>query len=235
MNSKNKAIIWQEKQHILFNLDTLLDYSAEQYFWSELLPKAYSSRKQLSLEQAKLFIQSELAEQNGTLNFYCIDYWQAKLGVDVLLLQQQHASQLKFKPYAEKFLFYLDNLKSEHKFKMHVISNEHPKALDVKIRATGLDCFFDKIESSYSYGFLRESKEFWHKYLVNSKIATSSAILFDDNYTVLHNALTSGLKVVAVNKLMEQLDQNNLSGVTQIDNFGALLPLKINNADIDYV
>jgi len=167
MNSKNKAIIWQEKQHILFNLNTLLGCSA-----------------------------------NG----------------------------IRLKPYAEKFLFYLDNLNSRHVFTRHLISDEPLEILQSKIKATGLDCLFDKIESSHSYGFSmgiqesQDAKEFWHKYLVNSKINANSAILFDENYNMLQHAIGSGLKVVAVNKLIEQVEnQNQLTDITQVENFGALL------------
>lgn len=77
------AIPWTEIDTVLLDMDgTLLDLHFDNYFWVYLVPEYYSKRNNLSLTRSKDTIIQWMADVQGTLDWYCIDYWDNKLNFD---------------------------------------------------------------------------------------------------------------------------------------------------------
>ena len=69
---------WDAIDTVLLDMDgTLLDLRFDNYFWLEFLPERYAERHGLTLEQAHAVLRSALAGKQGTLDWYCTDFWTA--------------------------------------------------------------------------------------------------------------------------------------------------------------
>ncbi len=84
----NLNIDWNLIDTILLDLDgTLLDLNFDLEFWLEYIPKVYSKKNNISLENAKEIVISMITSQEGKLTWYCLDYWEEKLSLDIMKLK----------------------------------------------------------------------------------------------------------------------------------------------------
>ncbi|MGH8239902.1 MAG: haloacid dehalogenase, partial [Steroidobacteraceae bacterium] len=96
---------WNEIDHVLLDMDgTLLDLRFDNYFWLEVLPERYARRHDLSLEAAGARLAPLFVAKQGTLDWYCIDFWSRELSLDVAELKREVRAQVLFLPGAERFL-----------------------------------------------------------------------------------------------------------------------------------
>ncbi len=224
---------WENKQALLFALDgSLLDQQFNQYLWQEIIPKTYASLHSLSLAQAKTLVASYQNAVNNTLDDYAIDYWEKTLGINLLALTKQHAHMIRLNKYAEKFLFYIHNLKERPK--CYLIANEHPELLDFKLQLTGLECFFDHVTSCYEIGMLKHQKEFWPKYFQHVNLEPTSAVLFEADANGLQSAVDSGLEIIANKSNKSESNYIEYNKVKYINDLNDLLPTSLNTFDIIY-
>jgi Phosphoenolpyruvate carboxykinase (ATP) len=77
-------IAWQEVDTVLLDMDgTLLDLAFDNYFWQTLVPETYGEQQGISPAEAQAFIRSQYSAVQHTLNWYCLDYWSERLGLDI--------------------------------------------------------------------------------------------------------------------------------------------------------
>ena len=61
----------------MFDMDgTLLDLHFDNYFWLVMVPKIYSEKHGISAQSALEIILAKTEKVRGTLNWYCLDYWE---------------------------------------------------------------------------------------------------------------------------------------------------------------
>ncbi|MBP9721528.1 MAG: hypothetical protein KBD64_00045 [Gammaproteobacteria bacterium] len=217
---------WKNKQHIFFGLNgTLLDLHFDNHFWQEIVPQAYAKLYALNIDQAKALLSSYLASAAGTNDIYSIEYWEKKLGINILNLKKQHSDLIRLNKYVEKFLFYINNLNP--KPACHLVSNYHPDIIHYKIKLTGIDYFFDSVTSSYSFNMLKQDEQFWEYYLKQLRINPDQAVLLDNNLSISKIVSNLGLEVIAISDFLSenQLDQK----ITCIKNLADLLPDRLSN------
>lgn len=65
---------------------TLLDLHFDNYFWQIHVPSQYAQQHGLSLAQSHDLLTPRFAAQQGSLNWYCLDYWTQDLGLDIVQL-----------------------------------------------------------------------------------------------------------------------------------------------------
>ena len=74
----------------MFDMDgTLLDLHFDNFFWLKLVPKNYANNFNISEEEAANIILQKYKKVRGTLQWYCLDYWQNELSLDILHLKKQ--------------------------------------------------------------------------------------------------------------------------------------------------
>ena len=72
---------WQEYQTILLDMDgTVLDLAFDNYFWRELVPEVYAEKRDISEDDAREHIHNLYASREGTLEWYCLEHWNDRLG-----------------------------------------------------------------------------------------------------------------------------------------------------------
>ncbi len=184
-------IDWNAVDTVLFDMDgTLLDLHYDNYFWHEYLPERWGARHGLDPESAKAVLLPRLTERKGTLSWYCLDYWSAELGVDIMELKADIEHLIRVRPQAEELLRHVGALGKRRM----LVTNSHQKLLDVKLERTGLGMHFECIVSAHGLGAPKEDAAFWHALRARQEFDPARTLLLDDNLDVLRAAAAFGVR-----------------------------------------
>ena len=73
---KAPPVDWQDFETILLDMDgTILDLAFDHYFWRKLVPTIYAQNQGITKQQASDVIYSLYADRQGTLEWYCLEFW----------------------------------------------------------------------------------------------------------------------------------------------------------------
>src|SRR3989337_1048620 len=98
-------IAWNSLETLLLDLDgTLLDLHYDNHFWLEHVPRRYAEKYGLGAEQARIELMRRYKRVEGTLDWYCVDYWTRELGLDIPLLKQEVEHLIAVHPHVLDFL-----------------------------------------------------------------------------------------------------------------------------------
>ena len=96
---------WPRIRTVLFDMDgTLLDLHFDNHFWLDLVPRRYAEHQGLALETAREQFFGICKQVEGTLDWYCLDYWTETLGLDIPLLKEEVAHLISEHPHVLEFL-----------------------------------------------------------------------------------------------------------------------------------
>ncbi|MBE8189651.1 MAG: GMP/IMP nucleotidase [Candidatus Thioglobus sp.] len=223
-NSPAEAINWQKIDTILLDMDgTLLDLNFDLHFWMEYLPLVFANKHKLTHQQSKDKLYPMMRAEAGKLHWYCLDYWQKVLELDIINLKKDVAHLIKIHPFVLEFL----SQAKSHKKRIYLITNAHRKTIELKMRTTNLAHYFDEIISSHDYKIAKEEQEFWHKLNENISFEKSNSIFFDDSESVLNAAKAYGIgTIIAINKPSSKIKAKKIPGFINIENFAQALPVQ---------
>ncbi|MBI5611495.1 MAG: GMP/IMP nucleotidase [Gammaproteobacteria bacterium] len=183
-------IAWEQIRTVLLDMDgTLLDLHYDNHFWLEHVPRRYAEQRGLSLADAKTELLARYKRAEGTLDWYCVDYWTRELGLDIPLLKQEVEHLIAVHPHVTDFL---DALRAAGK-RMVLVTNAHGKSIALKFERTRLGGHFDAVVCSHDLGLPKEHLGFWEKLQLVEPFAPATALLIDDSLAVLRAARASGI------------------------------------------
>jgi len=213
---------WTQIDSILLDLDgTLLDLNFDLHFWLEYLPQIYSKKHNISHQQAQDILLKMLNAEKGKLNWYCIDFWQEKLELDIMELKNNISQLIQVHPNVKRFL----TLARKHNKKIYLITNAHRKTIELKMSVTQLRDYFDGIVSSHDFGFAKQQQTFWYKLSEEIQLDKNRTIFFDDSPDVLQSAFEFNIKhIVAISKPSSKIKTAIVPGFFNIENFSQLPP-----------
>ena len=124
---------WSKISTVLLDMDgTILDLHFDTHFWLHHLPQRYSELHNVNLAEAKQSLVDHYQRVEGTIDWYCLDYWaeQTQLSITDLKREVQHLIQLRTDAHD-----FLCALKSSGR-DIVLVTNAHPDSLALKIERT---------------------------------------------------------------------------------------------------
>ena len=217
-------IDWTAIDTILLDMDgTLLDLNFDLHFWMEYLPLVYANKHNLTHQQSKDKIYPMLRAEQGNLHWYCLDYWQKIFKLDIAKLKEDVSHLIQIHPFVLEFL----SQAKLHNKRIYLVTNAHRKTVQLKMRVTNLESYFDDIISSHDYNVAKEEQEFWRQLQKAVGFEKKTSIFFDDSIDVLKSAKEFGIgTVVAISKPSSKIKTKPIEGFVNIETFEQAIPLK---------
>ena len=215
-------IIWENVDTVLLDMDgTLLDLHYDNHFWLEHVPRRYAQKRRLSFEAAREELVARYRRVEGTLNWYCVDYWTEELGLDIPLIKQEVEHLIAVHPHVIEFL---EALRSRKK-RMLLVTNAHGKALALKFRRTRIGAHFDAVVCAHDIGLPKEDTKFWDRMQAVQPFDKGSTLLIDDSLPVLRSARDYGVaQLLAVKKPDSKRPPKDAGEFSAIDTFLEIMP-----------
>ena len=216
-------INWQKIETVLLDMDgTLLDLNFDNHFWQEHVPLRYAELHNISVEQSKSLLFPKFRSAEGTLDWYCIDYWSSELGLDIPKLKKEVDHLIAIHPHVVDFL---EQIRKSGR-RLLLVTNAHIKSLEIKMQQTQLAGHFDHIVVSHDLGFAKESYNFWEKLKTVEAYDRNATLLVDDSLPVLRAAREYGIAyLLAVKKPDTQREEKNVEGFDAIYHFSDIMPI----------
>ncbi|NTS76540.1 GMP/IMP nucleotidase [Catenovulum sp. SM1970] len=187
---------WKDIDTVLLDMDgTLLDLHFDNHFWLEFVPQRFAELQGISKEAALEALKPKFAEQAGHLNWYCLDYWQKELDLDLVEMKKEICHLIDMREDVPAFL---TALKKAGK-RIILVTNAHPDSLTLKIEHTELDKYIDELVSTHTFGVSKESKLLWQQLEEELKFDCHRSLFIDDSIPILTTAREFGIRhLVAV-------------------------------------
>jgi HAD superfamily hydrolase (TIGR01509 family) len=205
---------WQQIETVLLDMDgTLLDLHFDNYFWREHVPLRYAQKHQISIKQAKDTLVPKFRSKEGTMEWYCVDYWSEALELDIALLKAEVEHLIAVHPFVLEFLERLRNAGKT----LALVTNAHQKSLMLKLNKTALHNHLDHIICAHEFGMPKENPLFWDSLKTRLPFDKGSTLLIDDSLPVLRSA-----KGYGIHWLLAILNPDSKTPPRMIDEFAAI-------------
>ncbi len=182
---------WDRIDTVLLDLDgTLLDLAFDNRFWLDRVPAAYAAARGLSLDEARAALSPMFRARQGTLDWYCIDFWGRELGLDIADLHEQERDQVSWLPGAQDFLSRVQAMGK----RLVLLTNSHPEVLRIKDGRTGVKAYFDAVFSSHEFRAPKEDARFWQAVRGVERFERARSMFVDDSLPVLRAARAAGVR-----------------------------------------
>lgn len=214
-------IDWNAVEDVFLDMDgTLLDLHYDNYFWLEHLPRRYSEIKGCEVNQVRADLHGRYQRMRGTLDWYCLEYWQRELDIDLVALKHEVIHKVRFRPGAEDFLLWLRGSGK----RIFLVSNAHRFSIDLKFEYLQLHAYFDYVCSSHDYQSPKEQQDFWQAFQADIPFRVEKALFIDDNIDVLNSARLYGIgQLISIEQPDLSKPSQPQAGYPQIREFGDLM------------
>src|SRR3989304_6253175 len=183
-------IAWNQLDTLLLDLGgTLLDLHYDNHFWLEHVPRRYAETHGLAPDAAREEVLARYKRAEGTLNWYCVDYWSRELRLDIPQLKQEVNHLIAVHPHVLDFLEAIKAMKK----RVVLVTNAHGKTLAIKFRRTPLGGHFDAVGCSHDLGLPKEHMDFWDRMQKIQPFDKKSALVIEDSLPVLRSARARGV------------------------------------------
>ena len=189
--SAPSLIEWDAIDTVLLDMDgTLLDLHFDNYFWLEHLPKRYAEHHKLDHAQAREKLHNDIKRYEGTLQWYCLDHWSDIVGMDIPALKREVSQKIALRPHTERFLAFL---KAQGKHVV-LVTNAHRAGLSIKLQASGIEKWLDRIVSSHDFQRPKELASFWDALNETERFDPNRTLFIDDTPHIVARAAEHGIK-----------------------------------------
>ncbi|XQW84797.1 GMP/IMP nucleotidase [Thalassotalea piscium] len=212
---------WSKISTVLLDMDgTILDLHFDNHFWLEHLPKRYAQIANISQEQAKEKLVNHYQRVEGTISWYCLDYWAEQTQLPITELKREVQHLIKLRDDAHHFLVALKETGRE----IILVTNAHPESLSLKIERTQLDQYFDQLYSTHEFGVTKESQLLWQRLQEKQGFDSARTLFVDDSIVILDSAKKFGIKhLLAVANPDSKQATKIISNYPSISDFNSLL------------
>ncbi len=181
---------WEDIDTVLLDMDgTLLDLHFDNHFWREHIPRRYAEIHGVDLDDARQDLYARMTRIEGTMDWYCLDYWSRELGLDVAVLKEEVDHLIAVHPFVPEFL---DGLKAAGKRRV-LVTNAHTRSLALKMERTDLAGRLDAVICAHDLGLPKEDVGFWERLQTREPFDPARSLLVDDNLDILRSARGYGI------------------------------------------
>lgn len=182
---------WEQIDSVFLDMDgTLLDKYYDDYFWEQFVPEVYAARNQVDIVDARNLLLKTYRSVENTLQWTNLHYWSDRLNLDIVALKREIKHLVKIHPHIIDFFQYMQRIGK----KLYMITNAHPKALEVKMEQVPIENWFERLICSEEVGIAKEQPEFWHKLQHRLPYDKKRTLFVDDTEKVLHSAREFGMQ-----------------------------------------
>lgn len=192
------ALPWHEIETVFLDMDgTLLDLHFDNQFWLEHVPLRYAQKHDLSVDEAKQQLFPRFRSVEGTIDWYCVDYWSRELGMDISTLKRELSHLIRVRPHVGEFL---QALRISGK-RVALLTNAHHKVIELKMAQTGLAGHFDHMICAHAFRVPKEDPRFWPQLAAEDGFEAHSTLFVDDSLPVLNAARNFGIRFLRAVRL----------------------------------
>jgi len=216
-------IDWSRVTTVLLDMDgTLLDLHFDNHFWLEHVPRRYAERHGLAPEAARTDLLERYRAVEGTMSWYCIDYWSEQLGLDIAQLKVEVDHLIAVHPHVIDFL---DAVRESGR-RTVLVTNAHGRSLALKLERTRLGGHLDALVCAHDYGLPKEQPAFWERLQLREPFDPLRTLLVDDSLPVLRSAALHGIaQLFAVRRPDSTAPPRETAEFDAIESFDDLLPV----------
>jgi HAD superfamily hydrolase (TIGR01509 family) len=192
--SRQAGLDWSSIDTVLLDMDgTLLDQRFDNWFWQEHIPGRYAKLHGLAQSAAWDLLVPKFQAVRGTIQWYCLDYWSAQLGLDIAAIKREVLGGAGQKvDYLPGALEFLGKLQASGKRRV-LVTNAHPVTLAIKNEQSRLTDHFDACYSTHAFHAPKEDALFWPRLNTREPFVRERTLFIDDSLPVLDAAHTFGI------------------------------------------
>lgn len=214
---------WSDIDTLLLDMDgTLLDLHYDNQFWNQRVPEFYAAAQQIDVAAAHQYIHQHFSTVAGTLDWYCLDYWQQTLQLPIRELKRQFIDLIKVRADVPDFLA---EARQANK-RIVLVTNAHPDALALKNQYTNLAAMCDEQYSTHEFGACKEEQSLWQQLQQRTQFDPARSLFIDDGEHILAAAAQFGIAhVLGVENPDSQLPSKTFHQFPSFDNYASLRPI----------
>ena len=189
-------------------------------FGNILSPKCMQRKMSVTIIHARELLLNTYRSVEDTLQWTDLDYWSDRLGLDIVALKRKIRHLINAHPHIIDYFQYMQRIGK----KLYLITNAHPKALEVKMEQVNIGSWFERMICSQEVGAAKEQPEFWHKLQQILPYDKERTLFADDTEKVLHSAGEFGIRhLIHIAKPSSRLPVQFSAHYQSIENFKELL------------
>lgn len=213
---------WERIDTVLLDMDgTLIDLYFDNHFFLEHLPRRVAEARGIPFRAAQNELRRSADRVVGTLDWYCLDFWERELGIDIIALKGEIGDLVNWRPHAPAFL---ESLRVGSKRRV-LATNAHPGSIGFKFERVALLDRFEARYSAHELGAPKEHAAFWDRLQAQEGFDPERTLLVDDNAEVLAAARDWGIgELLGIQRPDSRRPPNELSGFIAVPDFDAVAP-----------
>ena len=203
---------------ISFDMDgTLVDAEFTDWVWGHGIPALYAKKVGVSFEEAKTFVTHEYRKVGeGAIEWYDIKYWFRffELEESWRVVMEQYTDKIKVYPDVHQIL---DRLRG--RFPLVLTSNAGREFIDIEMKVTGLERYFDRIFSATSdFGRVKKTADFYQRICQALETKPQEMVHVGDHYDFDYLVPRSlGIHAFYLNRLGEQNGASVISDLRDLE------------------